>query len=120
MGGLWHPNVEFTGLGLCHLDLCQRGTPSDIASPMVQGKIPRISKRPQSGDTRDLVGGSPLGATQRRIMSLKHAPKANHFLPRGRIKSDDSEEYQTPSEEGDQIQRHSDISFSIFIERLFY
>jgi len=56
MGGLWHLNLEFTGLGLCHLDLCQRGTPSDFASPMVQGKIPGLSQGPQSGATRDLVG----------------------------------------------------------------
>jgi len=64
MGGLWHPNLEFTGLGLCHLDLCQRGTPSDIASPTVQGKMLRISKGPQSGDTRDLVGGISLRAKE--------------------------------------------------------
>lgn len=78
MGGLWHPNVEFTGLGLCHLDLCQRGTPSDIASPMVQRKIPRISQGPQSGDTRDLVGGSSLGA------GLIPHPEVNR-LPKERI-----------------------------------
>jgi len=62
MGGLWDINLEFTGLGFRHLDLCQRGTESDIASPMVQGKIPGISKGPQSGATRDLVGLIPLGA----------------------------------------------------------
>ena len=34
-------------------------------------------------------------------IAVAQAIEGKHFLPRGRIKSDDSDQYQTPSEEGD-------------------